>query len=380
MKKNIAVYLHGETVVEAAMLAGIQRFANLQTDWTIFLYRVAPQLLPLDLGTPSIQGALLPSFMSREISLLRKKKIPLVSFGHDAVHGVSSVVLDNETTGRMAARHLIEEGYTNLIYFANGGQRHSPTRAHGFVTEAERLGHKAKVFEEGPRQRQARKWSLPLQLQDFADLLRATHPPLGIYTCDDVHGERALEACRLAGLRVPDDVGICCFTNNDLFCSLCSPPLSTVTFDMEALGETSVQILAEMLDKTDPPAREVIVLPPNPVQTRRSTQFRMVRAPAVSQFLTYLESHFAEPMDFNAAAKAAGLSRSSLERQVREVTGLTPGQCLKRVRVRECKRLLQETDWDLETIAAETGFSDKSVLSRAIKANTGQSPGKFRRS
>ena len=380
MKKNIAVYIQGDTVWEAAMLSEIQRFAGIREDWTLFLFRVFPDFLPAKLDVASIHGALIPSHLAKEAAALQQRNVPYVSLGHDAVHGGGSVVLDNVMAGRLAARHLVAEGYTRLVYFANGMDRHSPTRAHGFVDEVKLLGRDTEIFQEGPRQRRALKWSLSLQLQDFSDLLLSSSQPVGVFTNDDVHGERALEACRLVGLRVPEDVGICCFTTNDLFCSLCSPPLSSVSFDMAALGKQAVTVLANMLEGKKTSEREVILLPPQAMRVRHSSQFRMVRSPAVAKFLAYLESHYAEPVDFNASARASGLSRSSLERQVRQVTGLTPAQCLKRLRVQECKRLLLETDMDLETIAAETGFSDKSVLSRVIKAETGQSPGKFRRS
>ena len=72
-------------------------------------------------------------------------------------------------------------------------------------------------------------------------------------------------------------------------------------------------------------------------------------------------------------ARVAGMSRSVFATQFREALGTTPGQYLQGWRVRIAQQALQRGR-SLKLIAAEVGYGSEAALSRAFKAQTGQSP------
>ena len=46
--------------------------------------------------------------------------------------------------------------------------------------------------------------------------------------CNDDRGREVLEACRDAGLRVPEEIAVVGVDNDELLCELADPPLSSV--------------------------------------------------------------------------------------------------------------------------------------------------------
>ncbi len=99
----------------------------------------------------------------------------------------------------------------------------------------------------------------------------------------------------------------------------------------------------------------------------------------VRQVLEYLERHYAGPVSLDAAAKAAGLSRFRTAHLLKETTGQTLIQHLKRLRVDEAVRLLETTTRSYADIAASLGFADQSHFIRQFKDLTGATPGQYRR-
>lgn len=62
----------------------------------------------------------------------------------------------------------------------------------------------------------------------LVDWLKSLPKPIGLMTCNDDRGQYVLEACQIAGLRVPDDVAIIGVDNDELICDLTVPPLSSI--------------------------------------------------------------------------------------------------------------------------------------------------------
>lgn len=78
-----------------------------------------------------------------------------------------------------------------------------------------------------------------------------------------------------------------------------------------------------------------------------------------------------------ALAQVAGMSRSAFAATFREQVGTTPGQYLQAWRVRLAQKALRRGR-PLKVIAAEVGYGSEAALSRAFKAQTGQSPRRWK--
>ncbi len=97
------------------------------------------------------------------------------------------------------------------------------------------------------------------------------------------------------------------------------------------------------------------------------------------QVLEYLARHYAGPVSLDAAAKAAGLSRFRTAHLLKDTTGQTLIQHVKRLRIDEARRLLETTTRSYTDIADALGFADQSHFIRHFKDLTGTTPGQYRR-
>lgn len=79
-------------------------------------------------------------------------------------------------------------------------------------------------------------------------------------------------------------------------------------------------------------------------------------------------------LSVDTLCSAVGISKTSLYRKMKAVTGLSAVEFIINVRLENAARLLSETDHTISEIAYEVGFSDPYYFSRAFKKVHGCSP------
>jgi len=95
---------------------------------------------------------------------------------------------------------------------------------------------------------------------------------------------------------------------------------------------------------------------------------------AIAAILDQPEKHHT----LQTLAETAGMSRTAFADQFKGLTGRTPIEFLREVRLRRATRLLTSTDLPIKTISARVGFGSRSYFSKAFKAFTGTDPVSFR--
>jgi transcriptional regulator GlxA family with amidase domain len=86
----------------------------------------------------------------------------------------------------------------------------------------------------------------------------------------------------------------------------------------------------------------------------------------------------AEPLDVAAMSSHAGVSPRTFARRFREETGTTPLQWLLAQRVLEARRLLEESDLPVETVAWRVGFGTAASLRDHFRRATATTPTAYR--
>lgn len=92
-----------------------------------------------------------------------------------------------------------------------------------------------------------------------------------------------------------------------------------------------------------------------------------------------LHDRAGEPMDIASIAAEVDIHPVHMARVFRRHNGCSPGEYLRRLRVREACRLLAETEESLSAIAYGTGYADQSHFTRHFKRAMGVTPGAYRR-
>jgi transcriptional regulator GlxA family with amidase domain len=87
-----------------------------------------------------------------------------------------------------------------------------------------------------------------------------------------------------------------------------------------------------------------------------------------------------QPLDVAAMARHAGVSPRTFARRFRGETGTTPLRWLLGQRVLEARRLLEETDLPIDTVAWRAGFGTAASLRDHFRRATATTPTAYRRS
>lgn len=105
---------------------------------------------------------------------------------------------------------------------------------------------------------------------------------------------------------------------------------------------------------------------------------KIKRFSEISVVVEYMSKDFKNILSIDEYAKMCHLSKSRFEHVFKENTGETPLGYVYKLRIREAKRLLENTDMRIARIAEEIGFYDANYFTRVFKKHTGVAPLKFR--
>jgi AraC-like DNA-binding protein len=94
---------------------------------------------------------------------------------------------------------------------------------------------------------------------------------------------------------------------------------------------------------------------------------------------TYVESNYADlNLSITWLADRLNMNASYLSRFYKEQSGESLVDCINRKRITEAKRLLKDTELNMNDIAEQTGFSSSNALIRSFKRYEGITPGKYK--
>ncbi len=95
--------------------------------------------------------------------------------------------------------------------------------------------------------------------QHTLDLMRAGRPPTAIFCGNDQTAMGAYEALKEVGLRIPEDVAVVGFDNQEIIAEGLRPPLSTVALPHYEMGRWAVNYLIEHAGSGEmPPVQSVL--------------------------------------------------------------------------------------------------------------------------
>jgi transcriptional regulator GlxA family with amidase domain len=92
----------------------------------------------------------------------------------------------------------------------------------------------------------------------------------------------------------------------------------------------------------------------------------------------FVLEHLDEPLSLERLAGGIGMSVRTLTRWCRVHLDESPAELIRRVRVDEARRLLEETDLPIKDISARTGLGDVSTMWRLFGQRLGVTPAEYR--
>ena len=156
-----------------------------------------------------------------------------------------SVVPDEVGGGRLATEALIRAGHRRIGFVNLGpGVPASAGRLAGYTSA---LRHHGLPFDEALLRQTDQRG--PGQAFDRAqELLDLTDPPSGIFCGNDRTAMAVYDAVKERSLRIPEDVAVVGFDNQEIIAANLRPPLSTVALPHYEMGRWAIDYLVRPPD------------------------------------------------------------------------------------------------------------------------------------
>lgn len=273
-----------------------------------------------------------------------------------------TVTNDNREMGRMAARFFIERGWRVLHFTARWPKHFTRERWAGIQEEAARAGANAVSLPP---------WE---HRDDLVAQLRALPRPAAVIAAEDTVAHTILREARVLGIPVPTDLAILGMNDDELMAEVEVTGLSSVRPAAHAVSWKAAELIRTGQAR---PGRTVLI-PPEGVTPRASTDMFAVPDDRVRRALALLQDGFRGPVSLDRIAREAGMGRRNMDLLFTRMLRVTPAQWLERLRLREAQRLLTGTHLTQDQVAERSGYGDPVKFWRAFRRGAGMAPGQYR--
>ncbi|GHB90360.1 substrate-binding domain-containing protein [Cerasicoccus arenae] len=345
--------------------------------WTVDVLRPISELKQI-LRKWAPQGIITES-LPRVTKALVELDLPTVIVDSDVCYpGVVSLDVDDYAIGVRAANHLHQAGHQSFACYLNRTP-YAEQRGRGFIERLETLGFSCKIYRQ--QQHEAKHYAEHWLHQEasFTVWLNGLPKPTALFAAHDPMGRAVCEIARSEGISVPESLSVLAVNNDEIICSLSSPPLSSIAAPWEALAQQSVFWLERVISGAPPPT-EPILTPPGEVVDRQSTSLLAIDDPLLAKAIQIIREEASQGLGVKELTDMLGVNRRTLERRFQERLQRSPRAEIMRVRMCEARRLLAETDLSMPWIAERCGFSNAERFCVAFHLHEAKTPTQFRTS
>ena len=375
---RIAVLIDTSRPFRCEIIRGVAKYARQQPNWTF-------SVDPLGAAAPvkstrywECDGIIAYSSSAEMCQVLRDSKLAVVLCAASLSDpGLPRVGPDDLAVGREAAEHLLQRSFRHFGYLGAASGFSAIQRGHGFERRLAQAGFTCATYTV-PRINATNVDDWEGLLAELQRWLTALPKPVGIFTTNDITNRRLTVACRILGLRVPEEVATLGVDDEDLVCEFSDPPLSSVDPDWVQVGFESAKLLDSLMAGQPAPSGPILVAPKG-VVARQSTDTVAVEDPLVAKAIKLIRENTTRPTRIGDLLKILGVSRRSLEQRFKASLGRGPAAEVRRVHVERAKKLLLDGHGSIATIAKAAGFSNAQSLCVIFRREVGMPPTVFRK-
>jgi len=356
--------------------AGVHKYAE-KAGWDCVTIPSAVRVLKPKSGTVPFDG-ILGRITEPLAQAAHKIKMPAVNVWlNSPAKNVSSVLADFETSGKIAAQHLVSRGFRRFGYMGFLREKDSRIQIEGFRKILKPLGFRFTTyrFQRTGLGGEALGWER--FLEGLEQWVETWEPPIGVLVTIDLYCRHLIETCRAKGLKVPQDVAIVGTSNEPAICSSPYPSLTSIDLDFELIGYRAASKLDAMMNGKKS-SQTVEYSPPKGLMPRQSTDVLAAEDPVVANALRFISENGKERIQVKDVASAVSIARRTLERKFRESLDRSIADEISRLRIERAKRLLVETDDSFKALAIDLGFRNADHFYKVFLRVEGITPSKYR--
>lgn len=286
-----------------------------------------------------------------------------------------AVRTDELAVGRLAAAHLLALGLPHFGFCGSRSEHVSLLRGRGFKQALAAAGRPCHVFSNGPAAGAGEAAPPGATLEEWVSRLPK---PVGILASTDGCGFQILAVCKKLGVAVPGSVALIGVDNEDVFCDLANPTLSSIALSTQRIGYEAARMLERLMAGETPAERQLLV-PPAGVVPRGSSDVPAILDPDVAAAVRYISLHVEDDLQVADLLREIPVSRRSLEYRFIKALGRTPAAEIRRAQVEVAKQILTQTDEPMARVALAAGFSNAKQFGLTFHHETGVTPTAYRR-
>ena len=375
--KRIMIIIDTSRASGRKFLSGAEKYISTMPNWEVYIqppdYLKESHDLNLAFSIEKFDGLLVRDAVNT--TKIMNVNIPKVinDTRRELIADTSTIVTDSEKIGQVAAEYFLGLGFKHFAYCGYQNFAWSQKRQNAFWDTLKKhdIETTSNLENELPRERQTiiNRWKI-------AEWIKQLPRPACVFACNDDRAISVLEACKIAGINVPEEIAVLGVDNDELMCNLSSPPLSSIELDFEAVGFSAAKHLNELMQKqTD---NKVIHVSPVEIIERRSTDVLAVDDPDVVSALIFIRNNFHKPIQVIDVVNATYRSKRELEKRFKKILKRTIKSEIERLRMDLIKKKLLNSNQPVYQIANDLEFTDAEHFSRNFKKATGLSPSEFR--
>ncbi|MFA6871246.1 MAG: DNA-binding transcriptional regulator [Bacteroidaceae bacterium] len=277
---------------------------------------------------------------------------------------IPNITSDYCAAGKMAAEYFLNRGFKN---FAFCGYHHvvwSEERCQGFKERILAEGGNCS-YSEYKNQQLEDLWFY--DSQKLNQWLSALPLPVAIFVCGDNQGNKVSEACRIANLKLPEEVSVLGVDDDDTICTLADPQLSSIHMNVANAGYETAKRIKEQLEQSTPILQDIYVTHTH-IVTRRSTDIFATEDKEIAKAIKYIHDNMHRLIGVDDVLQQVPLSRRLLEIRFKRITRKSIYHYIFTLKMQCFTQLLLTTDRPINELAAEIGLADGKNISRQFKS------------
>jgi len=314
--KKVAVFVETSCDYGRRILAGVAEYLRTNLNWTVFLEQNDLNARPHDwILSNQWDGILCRQTDPVIANILISSGIPLVDLNDQhQIPALSRVGSDHNAIGMMGAQYLKNKGFRHFAYCGFSDELWSRTRKEGFEKTLAESGSLIHLWESPWTDRSADYWTNDIiQIRHW---IKNLPKPIGIMAANDTRALHLIQACNQIGIVIPEQVAVIGVDDEEMFCELVSPRLSSIRPDCERIGFQAAELLDQMMSGSASSVKR-IVIPPRGIIIRPSTDIGAVSDSLVVKAIRLFRITDSARCDIKNVARELNVSTEMLEKRFR---------------------------------------------------------------
>ena len=378
--KKVAVMLDLEWPYKrhVGILSGAHRY-SVEQGWRLIVDEYADELLRARTANPIPYDGIIARVKRTLGSKIAFLKVPVVNVMASSPmwNLLPGVFPDYVTSGRLRAEHLLSRGLRQFCALTARGDRADILEMQGFTSTLKDAGFSCHSITISQNPTSTLKDWRKTQ-KTISEWMEAWKLPIGVFIASESDGRIVTQMCANHSWRVPDDVAIIAGRNEETLCEGFHPTLSSVEMGYERIGYEAARLLDQLMNGKVPPKKPVL-LPPQGIVARESTDFYAVDDKLITAALRYIAEKSHLKIGQDDVAEAVATETRTLQRRFKKLLKRPIVAEIRRVRIERAKRALVQSEHSLAEIAHDVGFGESMRMYEVFKRELGVTPSQYRR-